>query len=285
MSTLRLTGLTLTLLLAFAAVAQAQAPAQPPALEPAPATPPAQMSWSAGAAGQADTAPPPTADANLDTGASAAGERSARSGFETGLRVGIGLPLGKAGQNAANAERELSDLTPWRAPLWVDLGYRLSDTTTLGAYAQIGIGGSGDDCAGTCNWSDLRVGAQGQWRLAPGASVDPWLGVGVGYAWLTFRTLEIRRVPDPEEPAEMIDVPVRTAEQLGGPELLLQGGVDFQVEDSLSIGPYASATVGSYLSDGFKCQPEGFPCPTGSSIEGSGLHSWLGVGLRGSYAP
>jgi outer membrane protein len=208
-----------------------------------------------------------------------------RSGFESGLRVGIGLPLGKAGQNADRAEREVSDLTPWRAPIWLDLGYRLSETTTLGAYAQLGLGSSGDDCAGVCNWSDLRIGAQGQWRLAPGAGVNPWLGVGVGYEWLTFRTLEIVDVPDPEDPEELIEGALRTAERLGGPELLLQGGVDFQVEDSLSIGPYASATVGQYLSDGFKCQPAGFACGSGSSIEGSGFHSWLGVGLRGTYAP
>jgi hypothetical protein len=56
------------------------------------------------------------------------------------------------------------------------------------------------------------------------------------------------------------------------------------VEDSLSIGPYASATLGQYLSDDFKCRPNVGGCPE-SSLTGSGFHSWLGIGVRGSYAP
>jgi outer membrane protein len=199
------------------------------------------------------------------------------------MRLGLGVPLGKAGEDVLGAQRDVSDLTPWRAPIWIDVGYRASEVTTVGVYVQVGVGGNGDACAGECDWSDIRVGAQGQWRLAPGASVDPWLGVGVGYESLSFRTLQVVDVFDPEG-GNAGQASVRTSERLAGPELLLQGGVDFRVEDWLSIGPYASATLGQYLSDDFKCRPNVGGCPE-SSLSGSGFHSWLGIGLRGSYAP
>lgn len=205
-------------------------------------------------------------------------------GFETGLRVGFGVPVGKAGDSRAGGERELRDLTPWRAPLWLDVGYRVAPATTLGAYLQLGVGESGDACEGECDWSDLRAGIQGQFRLAaPEASLQPWIGAGLGYEWLSFRTLAPVMVTDPET-GELVEVRVRTAEKLGGPELLLQLGLDFLVEESLTVGPYVSATLGQYLTDGFKCQPN-IGCTAEDAVEGSGFHSWLGVGLRGSYLP
>ena len=66
---------------------------------------------------------------------------------------------------------------------------------------------------------------------------------------------------------------------------MLHGGVDFQVEDALRIGPYASATVSQYVTDSFRCPPETDLCPDGSSIDGVGFHSWIGVGVRGAYTP
>jgi hypothetical protein len=83
----------------------------------------------------------------------------------------------------------------------------------------------------------------------------------------------------------VVTVETRTAERLGGPELLLQGGLDFAVEPALTIGPFVSATLGVYTRDGIKCQPVGLPCATDTDVDGSGFHSWLGVGFRGTYAP
>jgi hypothetical protein len=269
MRTLRLMPLSFSLLITAAASAQAPAPeALPHPSEPAPVDAPAAADGVAIDPVQQSRVPVDPAE---------------RTGFSTGLRLGVGLPLGKAGEDPFGAERDLTDLTPWRAPVWVDIGYALSGALTIGAYAQVGVGGVGDSCAGDCDWSDIRVGAEAEWRFLPGAPVNPWLGVGLGWEWLSFRQLVSGMVPD--EMGNLVTVTGRVAERFGGPELMLHGGVDFQVEDALRIGPYASATVSQYLTDSFECTPANGLCPPGSSIEGSALHSWVGVGLRGAYTP
>lgn len=252
------------------------------------------------------SATPPASDpyaidtnSELDSGSSeAAVAPSERTGFEAGLRLGATLPVGKAGRNVFGVDRDLKDLTAWRAPVWIDVGYHFSDVMTFGAYAQVGVGGNGDACeqiqssvaelgelrGGDCDWSDIRLGAHAQWRLAPAAAVDPWLGVGLGYEWLSYRTVLVADVTNTTT-GNTQAVALRIAERLGGPELLLQGGIDFQVDDSLRIGPYASATFGQYLGDEYDCDIQTAACPTGSSVEGPAFHSWLGVGLRGAYAP
>jgi hypothetical protein len=73
------------------------------------------------------------------------------------------------------------------------------------------------------------------------------------------------------------------AETLGGPELTVQAGLDFELEPGLGLGPYVSGSVGQYLSDSYDC--DGVACPTGSDVQGSATHAWLGVGVRGSYSP
>jgi hypothetical protein len=300
MRTRRLTGFTVTLLSALEASAQGTAAPPPPTSatsEAAPSAPnpgasaPAQgaeLRVGASASVSSETgsgAVEGTSSGTEDTGTSSSSDGGAvsQTGFETGLRLGVGVPVGKGGQSQEGVERNLNELTTWRAPFWIDVGYRLSQVTTLGIYGQLGVGGNGDACAGECDWSDLRIGAQAQWRFAPGSSVNPWLGVGVGYEWLSFRTLVRVPIPNPM-PDEPESIPVRTAELLGGPELLLQGGLDFRLEDSLSVGPYASASVGQYVTDGIKCDLD-LACPEAPSLDGAGFHAWLGVGLRGTYMP
>lgn len=302
MRTRRLTGFTLTLLSALEASAQGTSAPPPPtsaapseaeasAPNAAPSGPEEPAELQVGVSGSGSSASASgelggTYAPNEDAGTSSSSDRvgASQTGFETGLRLGAGVPVGKGGRGLDGIERDLNDLATWRAPLWLDVGYRFSQVTTVGAYAQVGVGGNGDACAGECDWADLRIGAQGQWRFAPGSSVNPWLGVGLGYEWLSFRTLVRVPVPDPG-PDDPDAIPVRTAELLGGPELLLQGGLDFRVEDSFSVGPYASATVGQYVTDELKCDPPDLGCPEVPAIDGSGFHSWLGVGLRGTYTP
>src|SRR5262245_6651848 len=113
-------------------VAGAQ-PASPPAPAPAPVAVSAEVA----------PAPAPPEAAALEGEASAPPrvfvDPARRSGFTTGLRLGAGLPIGKAGRDPLAAERSLSDLTTWRAPVWVDVGYSFG-ALTLGVYAQVGVG-------------------------------------------------------------------------------------------------------------------------------------------------
>jgi hypothetical protein len=269
MRTLRLMPLSFSLLITAAASAQAPAPSAPPQ-SPAPAS-------AEGAAAADGVAIDPVQQSRVPI------DPAERAGFSTGLRLALGVPLGKAGDAPLGAERDLNDLTPWRAPVWFDLGYALSGSLTIGAYAQVGVGGVGDSCSGDCDWSDIRLGAEAEWRFLPGAPVNPWLGVGLGWEWLSYRQLLSVDVPD--EMGNMVTLTGRVSENFGGPELMLHGGVDFQVEDALRIGPFASATVSQYLTDSFSCTTANELCPTGDSIDGSALHSWIGVGLRGAYTP
>ena len=114
--------------------------------------------------------------------------------------------------------------------------------------------------------------------------MDPWLGVGIGYESLTFRTLRVVDFTDPSTGDDR-QAELRLGERLGGPELTLQGGLDFLVAPSLTIGPYLSGTLAAYTRDGIKCSLDEVPCANDTDISGSGFHSWLGLGVRGTYNP
>jgi hypothetical protein len=196
---------------------------------------------------------------------------SFRPGFEAGVRVAAALPIGKAGRDVDGADRRLGDLTAWRAPLELNVAYRVSSRASYGLYGQLGLGGTGSGCTGRCDFSDLRLGVLGQWHFHTERNVSPWLGLGAGWESLSYRTLAASGA--------------QSTELLGGPELLLQGGLELRVERDLLIGPFVSAGVGSYLLDSYKCLPQGIECPAGSAVAGSGLHSWLGFGLSARYSP
>lgn len=312
MRTLGLIPLPVALLVTLHAAAQAPSPvaplpseparpssanarqAPPPSPEPYPAAgteanaAAGSIRLDAGASADPDAENGVAGDATVDGGAASDGvsslEPEHRTGFTTGLRLGVGVPLGKAGRDIISGnQRDLSDLTSWRSPIWIDVGYSPSGSSTLGAYMQVGVGGNGDACLADCDWSDIRIGASAEWRLLPGAAVEPWLGIGLGYEWLSYRVLFSAIIEDADGVIQTVRG--RATERFGGPELMLHGGVDFQVDDALRIGPYASATVSQYLTDSYRCQPQTDLCPADGSIDGSAFHSWIGVGLRGAYTP
>ncbi|HWO09305.1 MAG TPA: hypothetical protein VNN80_07490 [Polyangiaceae bacterium] len=241
---------------------------------------------AAAAQPNSEPVPPAAAPPEASEGEASAPQRvfiaaEQREGFTAGLRLGVGVPYGNAGRDTAGGDRELSDLTTVRVPVWVDVGYSFG-ALTLGIYGQVGVGVSGDACIGDCDWSDVRVGAQGELRFAPGAPVDPWLGVGLGVESLSYRTLAESAVVDPSTSQPLT---VRATERFVGPELLLHAGVDFQVEDALRFGPFAALSVGQYVADSYNCTPDSPLCRGGSSVDGGALHGWISVGLRGAYTP
>ena len=263
---------TWLILLCWGASAQAQVPA---------ARAPLPQSQPVAQPANPPPAPQSAAEAVADESPANLEGQEFMPGFEAGLRIGIGLPVGNAGDGVLGESRKLGDLVLWRAPVWIDVMYRVSPGASYGLYGQIGFGKTGDYCpdGGKCDWSDLRLGVQGIWRINPGADTEPWLGLGVGVESLNFEDTEAA-------PADS-DIPLgtRVKENLIGPELLLQAGLNLRVDKWLQLGPFAAASLGAYLGDSYECELlQVTVCPS-SAVSGSAVHAWLGLGIAGRYAP
>jgi hypothetical protein len=177
----------------------------------------------------------------------------------------------------------MSGVVGVRVPIWLDLGYRLDAHWWVGLAPELGLGTVGSDCKDDqeCEWSDLRLAAQATYALSPGSSADPWLGLGLGWEWL--RGSVTLKVP-PEVSGLDGEVAIRARELLGGPQLFAQGGMRFDVGETLTIGPYLAASAGMFLSDSFDC-PEFLACPTDTDVEDQQIHAWVGLGVRGTHGP
>src|SRR5690606_18059275 len=102
---------------------------------------------------------------SLDAGASAStaaatDERS--EGFEHGLRLGLSVPIGKTGEPNDLRSGDMGGIVGVRVPIWLDVGYRLSNEWWVGLAPVLGLGTVGSDCEDDqqCEWSDLRLSAQ-----------------------------------------------------------------------------------------------------------------------------
>jgi hypothetical protein len=205
--------------------------------------------------------------------------------FELGLRTGYGVPLGRyadarqLGSVRQDDVNALSDDAYGAIPLWLDFGYRLTPALMLGVYGMFGLvlpksGAASDPLGGGCPEGldcfaiGLRFGVQGQYHFSPGAPIDPWLGLGLGYEWITSH-VEGRAL------GFLIDI----VTDHSGPELLhLQGGVDFQLARALSLGPFASLSAMQYTS----CSATLDDDDTGCSLPDKAWHGWLVLGVRGA---
>lgn len=182
------------------------------------------------------------------------------SGFEIGFRVGYAIPLGDA--SGGTPSTPLSDLVSGMVPLQLDVGYRINGRWMAGAYAQYGFAFAKDRACGgdpsvSCSAHDIRVGAEGQYHLMPVSVIDPWVGLGIGYEWLTVTAS-----------AGGISASATTR----GMEFFnVSAGADYKLDPKLGVGPFIGLSVGQYSSSG------GFDIPDKS------LHMWLSFGMRGVF--
>lgn len=195
--------------------------------------------------------------------------------FEAGGRLGYAIHLGEL-----ESGTDLSEMTPGRVPLWVDLGVRLTPAISLGAYLEVGPGIPGRALTRDCDAYEalriscdaqvgtLRLGIQSQLHLAPGKPLDPWIGLTAGYEW-TGSELELD------------DAESELARGVHGFELGLQGGADFRVSSRVGLGPFAALTFGRYHSYASECEGECGVVPRASGeIAEPSLHEALVLGVR-----
>jgi outer membrane protein W len=230
----------------------------------------------AGDAAEGESAEPakeaPKADAGGDAAASASASSADAGGkIKIGLRLGYALPLGKATDTPSG---ELNKVVSGMIPIWLDLGYMVTPNIMIGLYAQYGLVmiksadtatdpgcPSGADCSG----NDIRIGLQGQYHISPAASLDPWVGLGIGYEMLNYK------------------VSANGQEGKFGVKGLefanIQGGADFKLADSFTVGPFLSFSLGQFSSQSADPEPPGF----NSSIDKTAMHEWLTLGVKGTF--
>jgi len=220
-------------------------------------------------------------------GARAEGRGASTGGFEVAFRSGVLVPLGDATAVYVDPDgdvygEELSGLFGVQFPLWLDLGYRF-DQVFVGAYGQYAFGLAGRYLCwspqSSCSTNAIRVGFELQWHPfdwpADQVQVDPWLGVGFGYEWASWRISGT----DP-----------RSNTFQGWDFLRLGFGVDFGIADKLALGPFVECSLGQFSKVDFAYAAGGCTyCvnpETGSyDIQRKALHFWLAFGLKLTWRP
>jgi hypothetical protein len=199
-------------------------------------------------------------------------------GFQLAIRTGLALPIGLAKDRDPGDElvpggsSRLVDLTTGQIPLIFDIGGKPNHFVFVGAYVAYAVGLAGGSLASSCNArhldcysSTFRVGAQVRYDIAPHDRINPWVGYGLGFAWLA------------------------AGDQ--GQETNYQGfdfghfmaGVDFRLNSSIGVGPFVDYTVGKYWHR--RVESAAAATVIDEDIEGRSFHYWVTFGPRFVFLP
>ena len=186
------------------------------------------------------------------------------SGFgELSLNAGFALPLGSA-VNSVNQ----SDVVNFTVPFGIEVGYRIAGVVFLGGTFTYGPFGSPSSttiaaCAvsgNSCHSTDYRVGFTVQWHPLGSRGLDPYVGIGAGYEWLTVDLSGNGNDISSQYNGWMwLDVPI---------------GLDFRLSRDIRLGPYVDFSMGEYRNASVT-----FGGVSGF-IPQRALHFWLSFGLR-----
>ncbi len=225
----------------------------------------------------------------------APGAASAEPKLEIGFRSGFAIPVGKLYERN-EAPEKVSDLAMGQVPIWFDIGARLDKFLFVGAYVDYGVvvysGRLKRECkdleqtfarpdvsvTGDCSFHDLRLGAEVQYHLGKsGLLLDPWVGGGVGYEWLSLGMFYATS-SDYEQDGDL-------TETFHGFEFLnLQSGLDFRMSDTTAFGPFVTFTVSTYRIVRTSCDGYCWYWDHGFRyIDDEAFHHWLFFGVRGSF--
>jgi hypothetical protein len=179
-------------------------------------------------------------------------------GFSMALRVGWGIPQGDQQSGV-----EVGDQSLGMAPIWLDLGYRVTKHALVGVYAHYAFAFLTDCPAdGNCSASDVRFGLQAQWHFGGRQAVDHWIGLGTGF--------------------EIYDEEVQgiTRRYTGFELANLQFGEDFSLGHRLGLGPFVSFSLGQFTHVE---QSAGSQRVSDREISRKALHLWAVFGIRLSF--
>ena len=197
-------------------------------------------------------------------------------GFQLALRPGVSIPFGSVKEDdpddaaIAGGRSSMSDVAGWQIPLTLDIGGKPNKHLFIGGYFTfargLAAGALADSCDALrldCNATTVRFGAQVHYAIAPDEWINPWLGYGLGFAWLS--------VGDDNQ-----------STRLRGFDFgHFMGGFDVRLSRTIGLGPFADFTVGKYSNRSVETQGQTFE----GAIEGRAFHYWLTVGPRLVFMP
>jgi hypothetical protein len=161
----------------------------------------------------------------------------------------------------------LSDVFTLKVPILLELGYDITPSWMIGIHAEYGfiVDKTGDKtpCPAnvSCSDHDIEIGIEGQYHFAPDTPLDAWLGLGLGYEF---------------EGESVIANGQTHTYALQGPQFMkFQGGTDFRLGRSMTLGPFLSFSLAEYN----KFTDNG----ASSDIISTALHEWLVLGVKCTF--
>jgi hypothetical protein len=163
----------------------------------------------------------------------------------------------------------MSDLYSGALPVLGSVAWRFTPHLAVGAYGQYGLAFLASDAKDTFTdgtGRDLRVGLEASWAFDASGSVTPWIGLAAGWEWAQILW-------------SVGDTDVTTT--FAGPDGTLRGGADWRFSDALSVGPFASLSIGQFRS----MESEGGGVSATHDLPSSEreLHGWFQIGVRGRF--
>ena len=222
-------------------------------------------------------------------------QASADTKFELGVRTGYAKPFGRVyDHEGSSSGGKITNVVVGQVPFWVDMGARIGGQLFVGGYVSYGVevfsGDYSDMCDEadraleaqggnvSCSASDVRLGAQAHYHFGgPDVGIDPWIGGGLGYEWLSV-----------SETASAGGESLEIGATAHGFEFVnLQGGLDFPVSEAVALGPFVAFSLASYRKARLIC--DGSICDqldadeTTNAYDDTALHEWLFFGVRAAF--
>jgi hypothetical protein len=160
-------------------------------------------------------------------------------------------------------DQDLADLVPDKVPVRLAVAYRFTGRFRAGLFFEIAPArvDSSSCVDGSCDASSVRIGISAEVHLAPGARLDPWLGLGAG-----------AEVLEAEGRDPLLGV--RSDLSYTGFELpFVEAGLDIALRRDVTVGPFVSAAFGQYTRATSSAGDD-------AQIAHRASHGWLQAGAR-----
>jgi hypothetical protein len=177
-----------------------------------------------------------------------------RPSFEVALGGGYTQGVGGAGMIGS-----VQDLTGPGGSVELQLAYRRGARFSTGVYGTLAWFQHGDAIADGSRTYGATAGVQAAWHASDNRSIDPWIGVGVGWRGLWVTHMDAR-------PSSM-----------HGIELLrVQTGIDYRITPRLAIAPVIAASLSIFLI-------ESAAMPEFTSVQDKRLNLYGFAGFMGRF--